>query len=58
MVEKDEVRDIETPEQDERLAEVRRTIGEAESDAADLRRTTPDPFPDSEPPAEEGTPAN
>ncbi|GAA1288412.1 hypothetical protein [Saccharothrix xinjiangensis] len=58
MVDEDDVREMEKPEQDERLAEVRRDIAEAKADAADLRETNPDPFPDSDPPNEGGTPAN
>ncbi|MFD0206217.1 MULTISPECIES: hypothetical protein [Saccharothrix] len=41
---------VETPEEDERLAESQRTIDEAKVVAADLAKTTPDPLPDSEPP--------
>ncbi len=41
---------VETPEADERLAELQRKIDEAKVIAADLAETTPDPLPDSEPP--------
>ncbi|WP_153278575.1 hypothetical protein [Saccharothrix syringae] len=58
MVDENEVREVEMPEQGERLAEVRQEIAEAKADAADLRDTNPDPFPESEPPEEDGTPAN
>ncbi|MFT7840406.1 hypothetical protein Q5530_30055 [Saccharothrix sp. BKS2] len=58
MVDEDDVREVRTPEQDERLEEVRRDIAEARSEAVDLREATPDPFPDSDPPNEDGTPAN
>ncbi|MEV8437301.1 hypothetical protein AB0425_08010 [Actinosynnema sp. NPDC051121] len=41
---------VETPEEDERLADSQRKIDEAKAVAADLAKTTPDPLPDSEPP--------
>ncbi|MCE7001132.1 hypothetical protein LZG04_40885 [Saccharothrix sp. S26] len=43
---------VETPEEDQRLAESQRKIDEAKVVAADLAKTTPDPLPDSEPPKE------
>ncbi|WP_158841180.1 hypothetical protein [Saccharothrix deserti] len=43
---------VETPEEDERLAESQRRIDEAKVIAADLAKTTPDPLPDAEPPHE------
>ncbi|WP_106614260.1 hypothetical protein [Saccharothrix carnea] len=41
---------VETPEEDERLAESQRKIDEAKVVAADLAKATPDPLPDSDPP--------
>lgn len=51
------VPEVDTSEQEERLADTQRKIDEAKVVAADLARTTPDPLPDSEPP-EGATPAS
>ncbi|WP_306747849.1 hypothetical protein [Saccharothrix yanglingensis] len=56
MSDVNEVPEVRTPDEDERLADSQRAIDEAKSTAADLRRTTPDPTPDAEPP-DEATPA-
>ncbi|MGM1062344.1 hypothetical protein [Saccharothrix sp. Mg75] len=57
MPDVNEVPEVQTPDEDERLAHSQRTIDEARSIAADLRETSPDPAPDAEPP-DGGTPAN
>lgn len=44
--------EVQTPREDRQLAENQKLIDDAKSTAADLRETTPDPFPDSEPPEE------
>ncbi|MEJ2858354.1 MULTISPECIES: hypothetical protein [unclassified Saccharothrix] len=49
---------VRTPEEDQRLEDNQRLIDDAKSTAADLRKTTPDPFPDSTPPPDEGTPGS
>ncbi|XVV02585.1 hypothetical protein ACQPW3_35315 [Actinosynnema sp. CA-248983] len=43
---------VRTPEEDRQLAESQKLIDDAKSTAQDLRKATPDPFPDSEPPTE------
>ncbi|WP_309116158.1 hypothetical protein [Saccharothrix sp.] len=43
---------VRTPEEDQQLADSQKLIDDAKLTAEDLRKATPDPFPDSEPPQE------